>query len=131
MDFLLALANNKGARLSGAWPSTQLEFQNSALVPLPFLTTVEALNNAMSALSQGKSNPVQALSCCFQLNQSHWSRRARAKRSRSFIPKPPLALGMQVIAHLTRQCPAILLSGSLPLQRKLLLILSILLISHF
>jgi hypothetical protein len=81
----------------------QPECQKLALSPLPTATIVEALKRSLSVLSQEMSNPVQGCSVCCHLVHNHRSLSARAKRSRSSIPKPPRSLGAHVVIQLTGQ----------------------------
>jgi hypothetical protein len=103
MFFLFAFLNSVGAIFLGAWPWIQLEFQNSAIFPLPTVTVVEALKRSSSVLSQGSFKAVHALSLLFHHSHNRLSLSHLAKRSRSRIPRPPLFFGRQVMGQLTRQ----------------------------
>jgi hypothetical protein len=51
------------------------------------------------------SSPAHGRWMCSHLNQSQRSLNARAKCSKSRMPRPPRSLGAQVVSQLTRQCP--------------------------
>jgi hypothetical protein len=82
-----------GAMFNGDVPFIQLECQNCAMLPFPTVTIVDALNNALSALSVGMSNPDHGLPSSFHLYQYQQSLRALSNRSKSRIPSPPKGHG--------------------------------------
>jgi hypothetical protein len=73
----------------------------------------------------------KAYHACFHLIHNHLSLSARAKHSRSRMPRPLRPLGAQVVGQLTKQCPLLNFSGSSSFHKKFLRILSICRINHF
>jgi len=127
----LHFANSLGDILFAALPLIQLDVQKNADFPLPTCTTVDAFKSSTSVLSHGVSRLFHARSFCFHLNQSHLNLNALANLSRSKIHRPPFSFGRHVVGQLIRECPPLTFSGYSPRHKKLLLILSVLLINHF
>jgi hypothetical protein len=98
-------------------------------LPSPIVTTVVALKSCRSISEHGTSVPTHGLSGSTHSYHNHLSRRALLKHSRSRIPSPPRHLGFFTRSHLTKQWPP--LAFSVPFRKKLLLILSIFLETHF
>jgi hypothetical protein len=87
----------------GVCPLIQLECQKVVLSPLPTVITVDAWNSSLSVLSQGTTRPVHGRSTNFYRNHSQRNLKARAKRSKSKMPRPPRSLGAQVVVQFTKQ----------------------------
>jgi len=112
--FLLTFLNSVGAMFLRVCPCAQDDDQNLANFSSPIVTIVDAAKSSRSRLSQGSSSLFHALSFCRHWNHNHRILNARAKRSRSNIPKSPFILGRHVVGQFIMECPRLLCLAFLP-----------------